>query len=327
MQCLGRRPGGRRLAGTVQDGLVCLLPRRIRTLAAEDGLPDPKTRALVEASDGTLWVGTDGGAVQMGGNQPRVLNTSSGLASDLVRALAEDAQGRVCIETVSGLSVWDGQTLERMVYPGADYRTKIRALLRDNDFPSVLGSTEADSEGRDPRVPDSNRLQSPNRALQSSALGEGQVPGHKGALWIGTAQGLYRLGSDQTNGWLVADGLPHMNACVVHQDRRGRVWIGTDGGGLARCTDTGFERFDESKGLSSSRVYALYDDADGALWIGTDRGLNVLLGDRIAVLTSVNGLGLASMRERMVSLGGLCEVQSRPGAGTKVIFRAPLPSA
>jgi len=109
-------------------------------------------------------------------------------------------------------------------------------------------------------------------------------------MWIGTAQGLYRLGSDQTNAWLVADGLPHESVCALHQDRQGRVWIGTDGGGLARRTADGFERFGSAQGLSSQRVWALHEDAHGTLWIGTDRGLNVLRQGRVSTLTTTNGL-------------------------------------
>lgn len=242
--CLTEDAEGNLWAGTARSGLVCLLPRRIQSLTTEHGLPDPKARALIEASDGTLWVGTDGGAVQLNQDEAPLLNNASGLASDMVRALAEDAQGRIWIGTGRGLSLWDGQALEMVLYPGANFRTKIRALLKARD----------------------------------------------GAMWIGAAQGLYRLGADWTNAWMVADGLPHENVCALHEDRQGQIWIGTAGGGLARFTDQGFERFGESDGLSSSHVYAIEDDADGALWIGTDRGLNVLRGGRIAVLTTAHGL-------------------------------------
>ncbi|HOY57916.1 MAG TPA: two-component regulator propeller domain-containing protein [Verrucomicrobiota bacterium] len=242
--CLTEDAEGNLWAGTARSGLVCLLPGRIRNLGIEQGLPDPKARALLEASDGTLWAGTDGGVVQLSQHQPRLLNNASGLASDMIRALAEDAQGRVWIGTGRGLSFWDGQALEMVLFPGADFRTKTRALLKARD----------------------------------------------GAMWIGAAQGLYRLGADRTNAWLVADGLPHENVCALHEDRQGQIWIGTGGGGLARLTDQGFERFDESNGLSSSRVYAIEGDAGDALWIGTDRGLNVLRGGRVAVFTTAHGL-------------------------------------
>jgi signal transduction histidine kinase len=38
------------------------------------------------------------------------------------------------------------------------------------------------------------------------------------------------------------------------------------------------------------------------------------------------GVGLAGMQERALALGGGLEVESRPGEGTRVSFRAPLPA-
>ena len=242
--CMIRDAEGNLWAGTSRSGLLCLQPRRVRTLAPADGLPDPKTRALIESSDGALWVGTDGGVARLNGPERLVFTQASGLASDRVRALTEDSLGHVWIGTGAGLDRWDGLQLHPVEYQGQKHRTKIRAL----------------HAGRD------------------------------GAVWVGTAQGLYRFRSDQTNAWLVADGLPHENVCAILEDHQQRVWIGTDGGGLARLTDDGFERFDESRGLSSLRVWALHEDADGGLWIGTDRGLNVLRGGRISTLTTAHGL-------------------------------------
>src|SRR5437016_12415653 len=38
-------------------------------------------------------------------------------------------------------------------------------------------------------------------------------------------------------------------------------------------------------------------------------------------------VGLASMQQRVAWLGGQCTVQSRPGAGTRVLVEVPLPAA
>ncbi len=261
--CMAEDAEGNLWAGTARDGLVGLLPCRIRTLTTEDGLPDAKTRALLEAADGTFWVGAEAGvagfpfvptsgptvrasgeSTSPGSHAPQILNRTAGLASDRIRALAEDARGRLWVGTGDGVSMWDGGHLTPVEFTGAPYRRKIRAL----------------HAGRD------------------------------GSVWVGTAQGLYRFRQGETNAWLPADGLPHENVCATLEDRQGRVWIGMDGGGLARVIERGFERFDEARGLSSLRVWALHEDHEGALWIGTDRGLNVLRNDRIATITTAHGL-------------------------------------
>ena len=244
LRCMAEDGEGNLWAGTARNGLLCLQRRRIRTLRPEDGLPDPKTWTLLEATDQALWVGTDGGTVRFPPAADGAFAPGTCLVPGKIRALAEDVQGRIWIGTGSGLYLWDGREATRVEYPGEPHRHKIRALHTGQD----------------------------------------------GAVWVGTAQGLHRFLPGETNAWSVASGLPQENVCVILEDRRQRVWIGTDGGGLARWTPDGFERFDEARGLSSLRVWALHEDADGTLWIGTDRGLNVLQGDRLFGLTTRHGL-------------------------------------
>jgi two-component system sensor histidine kinase NreB len=62
-------------------------------------------------------------------------------------------------------------------------------------------------------------------------------------------------------------------------------------------------------------VLELEDDGRGFVVAEAER-----LGD-----AADRALGLASMRERMVSLGGQFDLRSRPGQGTTVTFRVPLP--
>jgi len=49
-------------------------------------------------------------------------------------------------------------------------------------------------------------------------------------------------------------------------------------------------------------------------------------GFNIRHLTESEGLGVAGMRERSSIVGGQLDVVSRPGEGTRVYFRVPLPS-
>jgi signal transduction histidine kinase len=43
------------------------------------------------------------------------------------------------------------------------------------------------------------------------------------------------------------------------------------------------------------------------------------------VLRKVDSFGLAGMRERVAQLGGVLDIQSRPGRGARVTARLPLP--
>ena len=69
------------------------------------------------------------------------------------------------------------------------------------------------------------------------------------------------------------------------------------------------------------RVRLSIDEAAGALLLEiTDDGIGMSTGRRA-------GVGLSSMRERAVELGGTCEVDPIPPTGTRVLARLPLPAS
>lgn len=67
--------------------------------------------------------------------------------------------------------------------------------------------------------------------------------------------------------------LPHNAVRALLEDRQGRYWIGTSGGGLSRMIPTGLRHFDRTDGLADNRAYALHADDRGRLWIGGRRGI------------------------------------------------------
>jgi diguanylate cyclase (GGDEF)-like protein len=104
----------------------------------------------------------------------------------------------------------------------------------------------------------------------------------RGYMWFGTQDGLNRWdGYDFTvfkNDPRSAESLPANAVWALHADREGSLWIGTDGGGLARLNlktnvfSTLLNDPGNSASLSSNRVRSIAETPDGVLWIGTDGG-------------------------------------------------------
>jgi diguanylate cyclase (GGDEF)-like protein len=98
---------------------------------------------------------------------------------------------------------------------------------------------------------------------------------HDGYLWVGTVEGLARFDGVRsvvfdksntkafTNNWVKA----------LLEDKAGRLWVATFGGGLL-CRERGqFARYDATRGLAQDVVLSLLEDREGRLWAGTSEGV------------------------------------------------------
>src|SRR4029450_13771633 len=69
-------------------------------------------------------------------------------------------------------------------------------------------------------------------------------------------------------------------ALVLHEDRRGRLWVGAYRGGLARFdpesgSSTRYvHRPGDPATLANDEVWAIAEDDAGSLWLGTNAGLD-----------------------------------------------------
>ena len=79
----------------------------------------------------------------------------------------------------------------------------------------------------------------------------------------------------------VAEGLPQSQVYAMCQDKRGFLWFGTRGGGLAQFNGLTFTTFTENDGLSSNFINTIIEDKSGNIWIGTDAGLHIYNGQKM----------------------------------------------
>ena len=74
--------------------------------------------------------------------------------------------------------------------------------------------------------------------------------------------------------YTLEDGLPQSQIHAMALDYKGYLWLGTQGGGLARFDGERFVVYNETNGLGSNYINALFSKGD-TLYIGTNKGLSV----------------------------------------------------
>ncbi len=102
-----------------------------------------------------------------------------------------------------------------------------------------------------------------------------------GYLWFGTYDGLNRYDGYSFKTYKFdpndSGSISNNRILAIAEDAEGRLWVGTDGGGLNRFDrQTGkFERFrfqEEQGGSGRDKVLAIHSDRKGRLWVGTGGG-------------------------------------------------------
>ncbi|MDP4255467.1 MAG: two-component regulator propeller domain-containing protein [Bacteroidota bacterium] len=214
--------------------------------------------SIVEGSNKQLWIGTDGGGLELFDPQTRNFRhfrheegNPNSICGNYVLCTCEDRQGNLWIGTwADGLTIYDPR------------RHTYRHFRHDDADPSSISSNNAYAILQD----------------------------RDGNIWIGTYGGgldLYHPGTAGHRATFSHFAYDEQNPASVNnqkihsifQDRDGKIWLGTDGGGLLSF-DIHTHRFiqylhDESgHSLSDNRVGEIYEDLRGNFWIGTMMGLN-----------------------------------------------------
>ncbi|HEY6922810.1 MAG TPA: diguanylate cyclase, partial [Steroidobacteraceae bacterium] len=119
--------------------------------------------------------------------------------------------------------------------------------------------------------------------------------GTGGSLWIGTKNGLNRLDAATHAMERIFPDPQDPNAlsagyvATLLTDRRGRLWVGTLGGGISVMDGRGsngrphFIRLGARQGLASENIDKLLEDERGQVWASTDDGLAVINPGTLAI--------------------------------------------
>jgi ligand-binding sensor domain-containing protein/signal transduction histidine kinase len=247
----------------------------IRNYTTADGLASDQVLCILQDSHGFLWFCTAEGLSRFDGYSFTNYTTADGLPGNVVRKLIETRGGVYWIATFDGVVRFDPRGAGRSrfrAYPLGTSNGRPSALREDRDGGIWCGATNSqgvfylgphdtafhhvDMPGVDPIV----------RAL---------LIDRRGALWMGTAGGLFRRDPDGSiHAVRTVEGLGNAEIMALLEDRSGRLWVGTRAG-LVRMDDGANPTriYGAKDGLPNKRVESLLEASDGKLWVGTADGL------------------------------------------------------
>ena len=222
-------------AGVAMEGLLNGDPGNLHP-PSENSPAGLTVSALCKARDGSLWIGTQGNYLWwLGDGKTRNLAKSpAGVAARGINAVAEDSWGRIWLGTWEGLMVVDGQQISPVPV----------VSLKGNNRSPLLDAVHCLVEDR------------------------------AKIMWVGyQTQGLLmRTVDGAQQRFTRVNGLPSNSIRAMHEDREGRLWIGTPAG-LARWAGKSRGVLTSVNGLEDDDIRQILDDDLGNLWLGTRTGI------------------------------------------------------
>lgn len=258
---------------------------RITVYTSQQGVPQT-ARTILEAHDGTIWVGGPGGVARFRNErwEPVQLPATPGGA---VNILHEDGERRVWVATENGILRQDGATF-----------TPVRESLND----AVLFS-ERDGQ-----------------MLVASAAADVSLYSLTGSPAAGPRHHIPLAGSGRLTSLLAGRASGRGNVLPAVLDRRGNFWLGTNGDGLLRMdVDAGRlgTRYTERDGLSGDMVRDVLEDRDGNIWVATHSGLTRVTPASIRSVAVHTGAASEDISTIVAEPSGAVWIQA-PGALVRV---------
>ncbi len=264
-----------------------------------------QVECILEAGDGTLWVGTTKGLFrQINGVFQRAPEFSG-----VVRSLRQTGDGTILVGTISkGLWAFRGGKFTRIgdkgllpidtvlsIFEDGDHRIWVgtqNGLVRlersqisliplpgfDNDYGTISGTPAGDiwmvawdafqvSGGVATPLKFPGLLHTPIRSLYRAK---------DGSTWVGTdGRGVYHLPGSSPASFSGA-ARHYMIGNFIRgflESSRGEIWIATDVG-LFRIAAKGVTSYGIADGLAHFNIKSLCEDRNHDIWVGTDRGLS-----------------------------------------------------
>jgi streptogramin lyase len=253
--------------GSLWIGTLTGLARRREGRFEAFGEGTPLERALIgsliETRDGSLWVGSSAGLARVHNGELKVFTAQDGFPTERARSLYEDAPGNLWFGLPNGLARLSSGRFEAAHDPGGLSRHSARDRRRRREW--TLGRH---GPGLVHVVGDENRLYASAEGL-TTTLARVLWHDRKGAVWVGTGNGLYRFRDGRFTRYSTASGLSSDRILSLYEDREGSLWIGTTDGGLNRLKSQRVVNYTRHEGLSDDRIWTVIEDRAGTLWVGT----------------------------------------------------------
>lgn len=276
--------------------LVLILPSafaqhadlKFKHLSSRDGLSQDHVNAIFKDHKGFMWFATDEGLNRYDGYYFSAYKHDSEnvgtISNSFVYDVIEDPHHNLWIATASGLDKLDRKKDQFIHYNPESKKLFIKDIFLDSKKRMWIGSTE----GLYLFNAEKGTFTAYRSAGHTNDLSNNDIhcltEDEEGKLWIATRHGL-NVFDPENERFTTYVHEPGNNKSIgnsrikgVYRDSRNNMWVGTQGGGIARFdrSDNSYINFkhdpSDNTSISHNDIISFAEGPDGKLWVGTENG-------------------------------------------------------
>jgi ligand-binding sensor domain-containing protein len=281
--------------GTTDKGVFRFDGRSFINFTEKEGLTSAHIACILEDKNGMIWIGTDNGICFYDGkmfNKVEMPHANSDQEKDgygrIVRSpnyilsMFQDTKGDLWLGTMGyGIYRFDGSLFTFFSEIDVVKESFVETILEDKTGKIWFGTRGTGLWSYDGKSFANFRseyinfnhilaiLQDKNSHLWISCVGAGlrYYSGDSFKEFAKYDGPLFKSVKER-------DGLSNINVSCMLEDRSGKIWFATDGGGISVYHNEAFTYITSQHGLCNSSIASILEDSSGNIWFGTrNRGL------------------------------------------------------
>lgn len=253
--------------GFVDAGVAQLRNGKFTVFGTPEGLSGNYTGNVLQAQDGSMWVGADDRGLDhiLANGRVEVWGPRNGLPNQAVYSMLQTRDGDMWVGYRRGTLARVHQGQVSIYHDPAAGEFSINALLEDRNGTLWIGF-----EGKGLARFDHGSIRHVTDTGRIAALAEAK----DGALWMALdGDGVQRMDHGVTTSFTTANGLHSDHAMSLWADPDGSMWVGTQSGGLSHIRDGQMVTWTPDQGMPDTSIGSIIAGDRGDLWFGGDTGI------------------------------------------------------
>ena len=258
--------------GTNGNGLFKVRTPKFTVYGEQEGLPRDDVWCVLEARDGSIWMGLGegGGLSKMKEGKVQSWSVKDGLPDSEVLSLYETKDGQIWVGTGGGLCQFTNGKFHCYTNKHGLASDQVTAIGESADGSLWIGTYKGVSRFKDGKFDNFWN----QKGLEGSLIGD-MLMARDGSIWfVAMPGGAFRIKDGIIRNYSVTEGLSSDQTTCIYEDDAGDIWIGTYQNGLSRLRPDGsITTYSTQQGLLENQVFDTIEDGLGNFWLTSNHGI------------------------------------------------------